>query len=179
MNKSILFIFILLPLISSCAQKVQSLKQDVDLALEPDAGYLLIGVQTNLPLDSILITGEKRIRLTSDDLRSGSQFILIDLPSGEYDIDQIKIDSWLRTILKGDVWKFNVSPGVISYVGNLDFSGSYYFGSSVNVKLENRSSSAISFLEQKFPSILLNRTVIYQGPGKDPFLEYVQKELLK
>ncbi|WP_162926324.1 hypothetical protein [Teredinibacter purpureus] len=46
----------------------------------------MIAVDTNTDLESILIMGEKSILLTPDDLESGSNYILIKLPVGDYHI---------------------------------------------------------------------------------------------
>ena len=43
-----------------------------------------------------------------------------------------------------------------------------------DLKLANRSTEALLFMEEKFPSILQNRELRYDGPGTDPFLQRMQ-----
>ncbi len=160
----------------SCAQKVSSIKNDVDVPLDENMGYLLIGVETNLTLSRISISGEKYLKLSSEDLRRGSQFILVDVPAGEYSIDKIQLFGNFRTKLENGYWNFSVSPSVISYVGHLNVKTLSLWPLVTQVELQNRSSEALEFLEDSFPNILSNRTIVYQGPGTDPFLQFALEE---
>lgn len=164
-------------LIGSCVQKVTTLKSDIDLQLDENTGYLLIGVETNLTLKSISISGEKNLKLSGDDIRKGSQYILVDVPAGDYSIDQIQLGGWFRTKLDNGLWDFTVSPGVISYVGHLNVETVSIWPLRTQIELENRSSAALQFLEQSFPNILSNRSLVYHGPGTDPFMKFVAEEL--
>lgn len=164
-------------LISSCVQKVTTLKKDIDLQLDENMGYLLIGIETNLTLKQISISGEQLLKLSGDDIRRGSQYILVDVSAGDYSIDKIRLSGWFRTRLDSGLWDFTVSPGVISYVGHLNVETLSLWPLISQIELENRSSEALEFLEKSFPTILSNRSLVYQGPGTDPFLNFVKEEL--
>jgi hypothetical protein len=169
-------LLLLLILITSCATKVTSLKKDVDLELKVDAGYLLVGVDTNAELESVFIYGADNLRLTQEDLRQGTQFILIDLEAGDYHFDKVRLNHFLDLGLEEGYWDFSIKPGVISYVGHLEVKTQSFLWYSVNSEIElvNRSSEALVFMETQFPNILQNRTLHYAGPGKDPFLRLMQ-----
>jgi hypothetical protein len=155
----------------SCAQKVSSLKVDVDIPLDEDMGYLLIGVETNASIESVTIYGERSIKLTKEDLRSGTNYFLIDVPAGEYSISNVKLNSWWKMGLKEGYWDFSVRSGSISYVGHLAIESYGFFFLRNQIELSNRSSEALVFMEKDFPNILSKRQVYFDGPGEDPFLE--------
>lgn len=157
--------------LASCAQKVSSLKVDIDIPLDEDMGYLLIGVETNAYIESVTIYGERSIKLTKEDLRSGTNYFLIDMPAGEYSISNVKLNSWWKMELKEGYWDFSVRPGSISYVGHLAIESYGFFFSRNQIELANRSSEALIFMEKEFPNILSKRQIYYDGPGEDPFLE--------
>jgi hypothetical protein len=142
--------------------------------LANDMGYLLIGVETNSYIDQVIISGEKRIKLTKEDLRQGTNYFLIDMPAGDYSISKVKFNRWWKMSLKEGYWDFNVHPGTISYVGHLTIESYNYFFYKNQIELANRSSEALIFMEQNFPNILVKRKIQYDGPGEDPFLVRMQ-----
>ncbi len=173
MRITIPLVLFVLCFLSACAQRVSSIKKDVDIPLENEMGYMLLGVETNLSLDSIFIGGEKSVRLTREDLRSGTKFFLIDMPAGDYYFHKIKLNYWWRFNLDEDYWKFSVSPGVISYIGHMEVDTYGFWPIRSKLELENRSSEALEFMEQEFPNILKSRTLTYDGPGEDLFFEKI------
>lgn len=159
-----------------CAQKLEGLSKDVDIKLLKNSGYLLIGVDTNRGLHSIVIGGEKSLVLTDKDLQYGSNYILVNVPAGEYQFEDIKFGRYLYMELEEGYWDFEVKPHQISYVGDLSVKTEGYWSVvSADILLENRSTAALLFLESKFPNILKSRKVRYSGPGEDSFLEYVER----
>ncbi|MEP4889032.1 MAG: hypothetical protein ABJV04_03320 [Aliiglaciecola sp.] len=165
--------------LTSCVNKVSSIKQDIDLKLEADMGYLLMGVDSNVSMKDVDIVGQSNIRLSSEDLRPGTQYILIDLQAGDYQFESIKLNSIFEVELVEGYWNFNVRPSGISYIGHLDVKADTFFlhqFTRTNVELTNRSSEALQFMETEFPNILSKRTMYYEGPGKDPFLRFMQEE---
>ena len=68
-------------ILTGCSSTVSSIKEDVDINLEKGMGYLLIGVELNINLEAIEISGKRDIRLGSQDLRPGTSYFLIDMPS--------------------------------------------------------------------------------------------------
>lgn len=167
---------LLVYLLSGCATKVSTLEKDVDISLDENYGYLLIGIETNSNLEEILIDGARSIKLTGKDVRKGTQYILVDMPSGNYSIEKIKVNKFWHTELTEGYWDFNVSSGVISYVGHINVETIGWWQPISIIELANRSSEAVIFMEKQYPKILSSRKIIYDGPGEDPFLEYVQKE---
>lgn len=166
-------------LLAGCASTVSSIKEDKDINLDVDAGYLLLGVDTNQGLQSIDIDGPKDIRLTSADLRSGTQYILINLAAGDYRIEEIKLNQYWYIELEEGHWDFTIRPGGISYVGHVEVqtrSNFWLAQLTDDLKLANRSTEALLFMEEKFPSILQNRELRYDGPGTDPFLQRMQAQ---
>ncbi|MBE7216073.1 hypothetical protein MK852_16770 [Shewanella benthica] len=159
-----------------CAQKIEGISKDVDKQLAENSGYLLIGIDTNRGLHQLFIGGTKRLMLTSKDLQLGTNYILVDVPAGKYQIDDIKFSRYSRLELEEGYWDFVVKPNQVSYIGDLyvKTSGSWYV-SSAQVLLENRSTSALLFLEREFPNILNSREVRYSGPGEDKFFEYAEQ----
>jgi hypothetical protein len=159
--------------ISSCATKVSSIKEDGAVQLKQEEGFLLIALKSNINLKEILISGEKYIKLTAEDLRKGNSFILVNLPAGDYKFDKIRLNSFVRIDdFEDDIWDFRVQKNTISYVGHLDFQNTFW-GFYSYVKLVNKSSIALEYLEDEFPEMLTNHSVQYQGPGQDKFFDVV------
>lgn len=162
-------------LLTSCATQVTSIKSDQDKQLTENYGYLLLGVQTNSDLKELFINGPKNIKLTSQDIKRGTNYLLVDLEAGDYSLEKIKLDNyWRLDIDDTENWTFKISPDTISYVGHMEIKrASYWYGTS-NLELVNRSSEAVEFLKKKFPNIYNKRTLNYGGPGEDSFFEFFQ-----
>lgn len=159
--------------ISSCATKVSSIKEDGAVQLKQEEGFLLIALKSNINLKEISISGEKYIKLSAKDLRKGNSYILVNLPAGDYTFDQIKLNSYIRiNDFEDDIWDFSVQKNTISYVGHLDFRSTMW-GFYSYIKLINKSSIALEYLEDEFPEMLTNHSVQYQGPGQDSFFDVV------
>ncbi|WP_133468020.1 hypothetical protein [Paraglaciecola marina] len=159
--------------ISSCATKVTTIKNDGTVQLKQEEGYLLIAIKSNINLNEILINGEKYIKLTAEDLRLGSSYILVNLPAGDYTIDEIKLNRYIHIDdFEDDIWDFSVQKNTISYVGHLDFQ-TRLFSNYSQIKLINKSSIALEYLEEEFPEMLTNYSVQYQGPGQDRFFDVI------
>lgn len=161
----------------SCNATVSTLKQDAEVITADDTqkGYLLLGVETNYNLKNIDIDGPQDIRLTHVDLKSGSNFILIPLTSGYYTIDRIAVSNFAKFgFEQSDNWRFEIKPQTISYVGHLEFKNKGYYSSESTVVLMNRSTEALIYMEQAFPSILNNREIYYGGPGNDDLFEFLR-----
>lgn len=171
-------LFLCLAFLTSCAMKVSSIKEDVDLDLSEDSGYLLLGVDTNVTLQNVDIFGADNIRLSQNDLRPGSKFILIDLEAGDYSIRNIRFNVFMKSKLTDGYWDFTVLPGGVSYVGHLEVHSNFRFwtlSQDSTIELSNRSSEALMFMQQQFPNILTSRSLEYAGPGKDDFLKRMQQ----
>jgi hypothetical protein len=165
--------------LSGCATTVSSIKEDVDIPLGADSGYLLVGVELTNSIQSIEVSGPRNIRLSRENLEPGSSYFLIEMPAGNYQFDLIRFNRVSRMELKEGYWDFEVMPNEISYVGHLEVMQVGWFFSLSSIELENRSSDALSFLQESFPNILASRKVRYRGPGYDGFLEYVEQKFAK
>ncbi len=163
-------------ILTSCAVRVDSIKEDVVEELEKDIGYLLLGIETNATLKSVDIFGADNIRLTHKDLRPDSEFILIDLEAGDYDIRNMRFNSFVKAELTDGFWNFTIVPGQISYIGHLEVDNKAFWAFAFNSSFEltNRSTEALLFMQERFPNILEHHTLRYAGPGKDRFLQWFQ-----
>lgn len=167
----------MMALLGGCASEVTSIRDASEAKLNEAEGYLLLEVDTTHNLESIWISGAKNIKLTSADLRAGSNYILVNLPAGEYEIDRVDVNDFFYYRMENDMWGFSVQEDVISYVGNLTFEG-HLWGLAGHFTLINRSSFALEYIEDNFPSLLESRRMEFRGPGDDDFFEVVSSSHL-
>lgn len=135
----------------------------------------MLGVELSHNIRSIEISGPKNIRLSSEDLDKASNYFLIEMPAGDYQFDVIRFNRVSRMELNEGYWDFRVLPNEISYVGHLEVISIGWWYRNANIELENRSSDALTFLQNSFPNILSSKKVRYRGPGEDSFFEYVEQ----
>jgi hypothetical protein len=163
---------VLVTLLAGCVTEVASIRDETNAVLGGAEGYLLMQVDTTHNLKAIHIAGAKNIMLTSADLRAGSNYILINLPAGNYEIDKVDLNRFVYYKLDNDMWDFSVRENVISYVGNLTFKGSTW-GTSGHFLLINRSSFALEYLEDNYPTLLASKRMEFRGPGADDFFDVI------
>lgn len=163
-------------LLSSCSSTVSSIKEDVDVNLSSDSGYLLVGINLNRNIRSIEIVGPKDVNLTQQDLKFNTNYFLVEMPIGDYRFDKVRLNKIYRMELKKGYWDFKVNPGEISYVGHLQIQASGAWSTNTHLELKNKSVNALVFLENNFPNILAKRKVRYRGPGNDRFFELVEAQ---
>ncbi len=159
-------------LLTACATNVQSLKEDKKIQLAAEEGYLFLGVRTDSALSKLIISGRKKVALTSDDLKQGSNYILINLPAGKYEISLIQAGRLKWITDDDDLWSFEVKPTVVSYVVDLEIERSWRYA---RFALVNNSSRAYEFLEDRFKKIISETVVEYSGPGEDSFFKVVRE----
>jgi hypothetical protein len=170
-------IIIIIFILTGCAQTVSTLKTDQDKLLSNQSGYLLIGIETNRDLKSISISGTTNIQLSAKDLRRGSNFILVDLPAGTYVIEKVHLNNYWRVEMEdSDYWDIKVLPEKINYVGHLNIGTSGFGQIYSRLELINKSSYAMEFMEERFPTILESRDMHYGGPGDDSFFDFIKKD---
>ena len=166
-------------LLSGCAQtlsqvvpfKVYSIKNDQNTLAEEGYGYLLMAVKTNQTIQELHMDGPMNIILTHKDLKRGSNYILLSLPQGEYNISKIRVSLTKSTMDDDDYWNFNVKANTISYIGDLNAQITGWFGARQKYELVNRSSYALEYMESEYPQLLSRNTLVYSGYGNDIFLE--------
>ncbi|WP_196139550.1 hypothetical protein [Aliikangiella sp. G2MR2-5] len=169
-----IFLIFSIVLITSCASKLKKLSEDKDIQLTGDSGYVLIGIDTNRDLYKILLDGPRRIELSSADLAEGESYILSQLEAGEYSVDRLYVSNYMYYKFDNDDnFRFVVKPGTINYVGHLNIVTRGFWYPTSYLRLDNRSSQSLVFMEDKFPSILRSRMLIYGGPGEDAFYSYI------
>ncbi|AOS95900.1 hypothetical protein AUP74_00429 [Microbulbifer aggregans] len=160
-------------LLQGCLSPVESIDEGQLDVLEAEAGYLLIAVDTNFNLDQIKLGGRKYLSLNRDDLQHGTNFILARVPAGKYRIISVHLNFLYAFKLDDENWRFEVTPGVVSYVGHLNVQNRLR-NMTARIELENRSSEALEFLESNFPHLIDSEEVRYAGPGEDDFFLYVR-----
>lgn len=178
-----LFALSCLLLVSSCATSVSSIKNDALSVNETNSnvsrGYLLIGVETNRDLKNIFISGMQTIKLSHEDLRFGTNYILIELAAGNYLIDSVALNNYQKLRLSDEEnWRFEIKPDTVSYIGHLELQSRGFFSFVSRVELVNRSTEAIEFMESDFPTILSARKMYFGGPSDDHFFNYLNAEVV-
>lgn len=167
----VLFVIFLL---SACTAKLSSIRTDVDNHLGSEEGYLLMAINTNLGLSKLHVSGTQSFSLSYKDLRRGSNYVLLNLPAGDYEFMRVNYNQlYYFDINNTNDWSFKIQPGVISYVGDLEIDSVWQKYSYV--ELVNNSSLAMDFMESRFANILKSRKIIYQGPGEDDFFDYISQ----
>lgn len=162
--------------LSACRSTVTTMKVDTDQIQTVDAnmGYLLMGVDTNSNLKHIDIDGPNPIRLTHADLKKGTSYILIPMAAGKYSLNNIQFNYYFNSRMKDDdIWQFDIKPATVSYVGHLEVNTRGYFVFYSSTELVNRSTEALDFMQEDFPSILNNRVMYYGGPGEDAYFQFI------
>ena len=170
----ILFISMIF-LFSGCSSiPIKTLKQDQDVLNNAEKqGYIVLGVNSDFSISSIVIEGESDFVIDSSIPSEGRSYFIAPVPKGKYKISRISLSRirYFDLDFEEFSFSFSIEPNKINYVGELSLrnaSGDYaYF------ELVNRSSLALEFLELKYPTILSNKSLIYKGPGKDSFFELV------
>jgi hypothetical protein len=94
------------------------------------------------------------------------------LAPGEYTISQIEVSSNYYFSLKKEYWRFVIAPHSINYAGNLKVRTEHMFSNQAYFAMMNESSSALEFLEEKFPNLLRSKELRYVGPGTDDYFQF-------
>ncbi|WP_068544331.1 hypothetical protein [Thalassotalea crassostreae] len=165
-------------ILTSCTTQIQSIKLENQHILEENSGYLLLAVDTNRSLKEIVFTGTKRIALSQEDLKKGSNYILIPLPAGQYEISKVKYNNYAYIkSFEDDIWSFTVEAQKVNYAGHLKLN-SYLFWYYVYSKmsLDNNSSIALEFMENNFSPLLQKHPITYAGPGNENFFELIKPQ---
>ncbi len=167
-------------LLSACISKVKNLSVDKDLNLDDQTGYLFMTVDTNFDFSRFAISGKQYTQLENPVFYNNKNYYLLPLKAGEYYIHSFTNTSGGEyRFTDDDLWRFNVSSGVISYIG--EFKARNIYGHLSRFSLINHSSFAMEYLEEKYPNILSQRKIEYRGPGEDFFFNLIssEKEIVK
>ena len=157
----------------SCAT-LRFIDPDEPFELAPDEGILLVHVASNVPLQSVHVSGASRIR----DLEAGHNQRLYAVSAGTYRWSRLVFGSKLRyQMFSHDYWRFRVEPGRINYPGTLMVRGplvSFWTADSYVFNL-NRSALSYKLLEENFSDLLDRYPIEYTGRGRDDFLSYYRE----
>lgn len=164
--------------ISGCSFKAENIKTDGELELTPGRGYLLLGVDTDISLNKLVIVGEQNIFLTYEDLQRGSNYLLVQLDEGDYKISRVHLNYRYYFSLHSAGFDFTVTPGVINYVGDMWVERAHLYGRGTQFHLLNKSSIALEYMQENFSQLISQGKLVYAGPGEDHFLEYAETLLV-
>lgn len=162
--------------LAGCVSTASKITKDVDTLNDENMGYALIGLQSTNGFSNLLLNGESYVRLNASDINQGSSYLLVPLNAGTYNFYRVEhvFGYYNEFNTDGDYWQFTITPGTVNYVGHLSLAGRFRFGVT-EAELLNFSSSALEFMEEKFPTILETRKIVYGGPGEDDFFDFVSQ----
>jgi hypothetical protein len=110
-----------------CATKLKSIKSGAQIYATNKQGYLLLNVDTNIDIYKIRITGRKNFELTKEDLRVGSNYMLLPMAPGDYRLWRVILETQggRRFVnLTESLWHFTVRPNSIGYIGHMEIETS-------------------------------------------------------
>jgi len=180
-----IYIFLIITpfFISSCAyQPLRAISVDKNVLLAAEDGYLFLALATDIGISSVEIDGPKRIEIINFNKFEKRNYFLGVVPKGQYKISKINLWGNRFYLLDNEdlPFSFTVKPETINYVGEVRLKR---LDSDASIELINRSSLALEYLDEKFPELLLNRSIKYEGPGNDSFFNAIadnrKKILLK
>jgi hypothetical protein len=136
----------------------------------PDTTLLLFAIDSRDRIKTIHISGKNNVVL------SYSPYQFIELEAGSYQITKLTFDYGyidLKDLDDSEIWQFNVKPGAINYVGH--FHLKEHDEDRYSFSLDNKSTSALKYLEKNYPSILQNKKLVYGGLDRDDFFQFVSE----
>ncbi len=158
-----------------CATKLKSIQSGAQIYAKNKQGYLLLNVDTNIDIYKIRIYGRKNFELTKEDLRVGSNYMLLPMAPGDYRLSRIIIETHQGrgyVNLTESLWQFTVRPNSIGYIGHMEIETSFW-KTTGKYKMINRSTKALEYLQDHHLQLLNKYGVRYRGPGEDDFFEVV------
>ena len=161
--------------LSSCAiVPLKTIKEDKNaLKNSAEQGYLLLAINTDVRISSVELKSDSSFTLNDFVWLNDRNYFFAPLPKEQYTLTKINLfyNGYYELDFDDVSFSFNIAPNQINYGGELRIKRGY--GGSASFELINRSSLALEFLEAKYPNILSEKQVIYQGPGNDDFFGLV------
>lgn len=135
----------------------------------PGSTLLLFAVDTTDYVNTIHISGP------SSTVVKALPYQFIELAPGEYEISKLDVsDGYYKLGISDDeIWKFNIKPGVINYVGHFQVRDLY--DDRYAFSLENKSTTALKYMESKHPALLSSKQLVYGGLDSDQFFDFIRK----
>ena len=171
-----------LALAGAAGAQVREVRPGEDVSLPPDAGLLLVAVDTDSPLQAVRI---KRNGALFDagslkDVAKGRTSRLYVAPAGTYRWDSVRTGGH-RYALDDDAsaneYTFEVRPGTLNYPGDLiyrDLDDLRMFAATIHVA--NRGLRAIDWMESAHPALSQRHVLAYRGHYPDPFPAFYRQE---
>lgn len=194
MRKISTLLFVIFLLSGCLLTKVSSINEDTGNHLKEKEGYVLLTFDTNINLNSVTINGPKRIQVTSENLTSGRNYLLLTLPVGQYELQDIVLDNFGTKLsdFPNSQWSFDIKESVVNYVGDIHIRDKSIFqslrylllitegyGYQLDTAIVNNSSMALEHLRHFYPNTMKTRDLVYSGPGEDDFLSWINTLLAK
>lgn len=164
----------LLMFLSLQAAAMRRIDPGEDPKLAPDEGLVVLSVDASSKVSSVHVGhagGGTAEVLNFMDV--GRNLRLYATKAGEYQWDQIMLENWAyrsRFDLDSDEYRFKVTPGRISYPGDLILRVKSWTNASVHIA--NRSLPVIDWLESQHAALYQRLPFGYSGLYPDPFPEY-------
>ncbi len=156
--------------------------------LSPTEGYLIVQIDTQVPLDSVEITGFE----LAHDLPAGEHAWIVRVPAGRYDFVRVRPDvdsgfpqSAVLPLMRRrtydasrvvEAWKdqfrFEVRAGAINYPGGLEIRKLRPTAQHLDFRHSNHAARAIRSLEARYGALLVQHPIVHGGPGSDAFLDH-------
>ena len=161
---------------SSCSVDIKHQRLE-EIALRPMDGLVILGIQANTLFERIIITGNRRTEVDYEMLKKADPFVVFTLPAGRYRFDRVWLNSVFYVPVKdttdSEIWDFEVKPNHINYLGNIVVTKSD--GDSYFLRMHNRASDALEFLESKYADKLTQFPLRNSIAEDDEFLAHVSK----
>ncbi|MFZ2236346.1 MAG: prolyl oligopeptidase family serine peptidase, partial [Dokdonella sp.] len=161
---------------ASSATALSSVRSGSDPKLDADEGLLLVAIDTNIPLTAVHIRKDGNMLAAGvlANLPTGRTLRLYSAPAGKYRWSEIAMFSSFRYRFSNiPDYEFDVKPGRITYVGDLVFRPTGYFGADIH--LANRGLTALDWLETEYPAVFARYTFEYVGHYPDPFPDFYRE----
>ena len=134
--------------LAGVASALSSVRSGSDPNLDADEGLLLVAIDTNIPLTAVHVRKDGKMLAAGvlANLPTGRTFRLYSAPAGKYRWSEIAVFSSYRYRFSNlPEYEFEVKPGRITYVGDLVFRPTGYFGADIH--LANRGLAALDWLD--------------------------------
>lgn len=148
--------------------------------LEAGEGFLVVGVDSNMPLSRVIVRKDGAVFGGGDmtDVPEGRSLRLYALPAGRYEWARLDPFRFFYYDLDDDPdFEFVVEAGKINYAGDLQFRASTVQDSRFHIS--NRVLGVIDWLKKEHPAIYAGYTLAYTGLYPDPFPAFYRDEVAR
>lgn len=148
--------------------------------LEAGEGFLVVGVDSNMPLSRVRVRKDGAMFGGGDmaNVPEGRSLRLYALPAGRYEWAQLDPFRFFYYNLRDDPeFEFVVEAGKINYAGDLQFRAATVQDSRIHVS--NRGLGVIDWLKKEHPTVYAGYPLAYTGLYPDPFPDFYRDEAAK